>query len=419
MGSRVLVVGSGGREHALAWRLARDSAVDAVLVAPGNGGTAGGKISNTPSGTPQQFAALARERGVGLTVIGGEAPLAAGIADEFAEQGLALLGPTRAAARLESSKSYAKKFMRRHGIPTADAEAFADLQPAVDHLARMQPPYVIKADGLAAGKGVSIVHDRKEAERTVAAMLAGRFGDASRTILLEQYLTGREATLIALCYGESIRLLGTSQDYKRIGDGDTGPNTGGMGAASPAPFAAGLDAARLADRTIAPAIEGLRAEGESYCGFLYAGLMIGSDGEVNVLEYNCRLGDPEAQVLLPLWDGSMHDACMEAVSGRQESGPLPWRDGCVAGVVLASPGYPGEPATGIALDVPACDPEECIVFHAATEHGPGGSLRTCGGRVLCATGLGEDLASARGRAYGMASRIGFPGAQMRSDIAAC
>ena len=417
MGKRVLVVGGGGREHALAWRLARDDQVDEVLVAPGNGGTGTGKISSVKAGGIEELAALARERRVGLTVVGPEALLAEGIADAFGREGLPLLGPGREAARIESSKAHAKEFMRRHGIATAAGRTCTTHDEAAGCLDEFSPPYVIKADGLAAGKGVVIAGDRSEAERAVKSMLAGLHGDASRTIVIEEHLAGIEMSLIALCDGSRYAVLGTSQDHKRLGDGDAGPNTGGMGAVSPAPFAADLDVADLARRTIEPVVRGLADERIIYRGFLYAGLMLGADGSVRVLEYNCRLGDPEAQVLLPLWEGDCLAALAAAAAGELAGADLPWSDRAAVGVVMAAPGYPVRPETGIELAVP--DPDDgCVVFHAGTRRDGDGNLFSSGGRVLNVIGIDSDIASARRRAYAMVDRIGFAGAQIRRDIAA-
>ena len=417
MGRRALVIGGGGREHALAWRLARDEQVEQVLVAPGNGGTRGGKIESVAAAGIQDLVALARERKVDLAVVGPEALLAEGIADAFAAARLPLLGPCREAARLEASKAHAKEFMRRHKIATARSRTCSRNDEALACLDEFSAPYVIKADGLAAGKGVVIADDRREAGRVINSMLAGLHGSASRTIVIEEHLAGVEMSLIALCDGKDYAVLGSSQDYKRLGDGDLGPNTGGMGAVSPAPVASGLDIAELARQTIEPVVRGMAAAKSPYRGFLYAGLMLAADGSARVLEYNCRLGDPEAQVLLPLWEGDCFAALAAAAAGRLADSVLPWSDRAAVGVVMAAPGYPVRPETGIELAIPAPG-DGCMIFHAGTGCDEKGNLFSSGGRVLSVVGTDADIASARRRAYAMVDRIGFVGAQIRQDIAA-
>ena len=411
------MIGGGGREHALAWRLAGDDQVEKVLIAPGNGGTAGGKIENVAATDIKALVALARQHQVDLAVVGPEALLAAGIADAFAAEGLPLLGPSQAAARLEASKAHAKQFMNRHQIATARSHTCSSVDEAMGCLDDFAAPYVIKADGLAAGKGVVIAGDRQEAEQVINSMLAGLHGSASHTIVIEEHLVGVEMSLIALCDGKRYAVLGTSQDHKRLGDGDTGPNTGGMGAVSPAPSGSGLDVAALAAATIEPVVRGMAEAKTPYRGFLYAGLMIAADGSARVLEYNCRLGDPEAQVLLPLWEGDCFAALAAAAAGRLADSELAWSSKAAVGVVMAAPGYPVRPETGIEIAAPQPD-AGCMIFHAGTRRDEEGNLFSSGGRVLNVVATATDIATARHSAYAQVAKIGFSRAQFRKDIAA-
>lgn len=419
---KVLVVGGGGREHALAWKLAQSPLAEEVLVAPGNAGTAAEPgVRNLPVAADDLDALLEAARGAraGLTVVGPETPLAAGLADRFEAAGLRVFGPTAAAARLESSKGYCKDFLRRHGIPTAAYRRVDSLAAAERHLrGRADGPVVVKADGLAAGKGVVVAADRAEALAAAAEMLSGdRLGAAGRTLVLEDFLAGEEASFICMADGEELLPLAGSRDHKARDDGGRGPNTGGMGAYSPTPL---LDAAlerRVLEEIVRPTLRGLAAEGVRYRGFLYAGLMLDAAGEPKVLEYNCRLGDPEAQPVLLRLRSDLLAACLAAGDGRLGEVALDWDPRPALGVVLAARGYPGTPETGApiaGLEAAAAEPD-VKVFHAGTAR-RGDSAVTAGGRVLCACALGADLGAARARAYRAAARIGFAGKFCRRDI---
>ena len=419
---KVLVVGGGGREHALAWKLAQSPLAEEVLVAPGNAGTeAEPGVRNLPVAADDLDALLeaARSEQIGLTVVGPETPLAAGLADRFEAAGLRVFGPTAAAARLESSKGYCKDFLRRHGIPTAAYRRVDSLAAAERHLhGRADGPVVVKADGLAAGKGVVVAADRAEALAAAAEMLSGgRLGAAGRTLVLEDFLAGEEASFICMADGEELLPLAGSRDHKARDDGGRGPNTGGMGAYSPTPL---LDAAlerRVLEEIVRPTLRGLAAEGVRYRGFLYAGLMIDAAGDPKVLEYNCRLGDPETQPVLLRLRSDLLAACLAACDGRLGGVALDWDPRPALGVVLAARGYPGTPATGApiaGLKAAAAEPD-VKVFHAGTAQ-RGDSVTTAGGRVLCACALGADLGAARARAYRAAERIGFDGKFCRRDI---
>ena len=421
---KALVVGGGGREHALAWKLAQSPLAAEVLVAPGNAGTAAEPgVRNLPVAADDLDGLLAAARGeqVGLTVVGPEAPLAAGLADRFEAAGLPVFGPSAAAARLESSKGYCKDFLRRHGIPTAAYRRVDSPAAAARCLReRADGPVVVKADGLAAGKGVVVAADRAEALAAADAMLAGgRLGAAGRTLVIEDFLAGEEASFICMADGEEALPLAGSRDHKARDDGGRGPNTGGMGAYSPTPL---LDAAlerRALEEIVRPTLRGLAAEGVRYRGFLYAGLMIDAAGAPKVLEYNCRLGDPEAQPVLLRLRSDLLAACLAAAGGRLGEIALDWDPRPALGVVLAARGYPGAPATGApiaGLAAAAAEPD-VKVFHAGTAR-RGGAAATAGGRVLCACALGADLAAARARAYRAADRIEFEGKFCRRDIGA-
>ena len=419
---KVLVVGGGGREHALAWKLAQSPLAEEVLVAPGNAGTeAEPGVRNLPVAADDLDALLAAANGeqAGLTVVGPETPLAAGLADRFEAAGLRVFGPTAAAARLESSKGYCKDFLRRHGIPTAAYRRVDSLAAAERHLnGRADGPVVVKADGLAAGKGVVVAADRAEALAAAAEMLSGgRLGAAGQTLVLEDFLAGEEASFICMADGEELLPLAGSRDHKARDDGGRGPNTGGMGAYSPTPL---LDAAlerRVLEEIVRPTLRGLAAEGVRYRGFLYAGLMIDTAGEPKVLEYNCRLGDPETQPVLLRLRSDLLAACLAAGDGRLGGVALDWDPRPALGVVLAARGYPGTPETGMpiaGLEAAAAEPD-VKVFHAGTAR-RGDSVAVAGGRVLCACALGADLGAARARAYRAAERIGFDGKFCRRDI---
>ncbi|MGF1526414.1 MAG: phosphoribosylamine--glycine ligase [Candidatus Competibacterales bacterium] len=416
----VLIVGGGGREHALAWHIARSPQVARVFVAPGNAGTAlEPKVTNIAIGADaiDELVAFARQRGVGLTVVGPEGPLVAGIVDAFAAEKLPCLGPNRSAARLEGSKAFAKGFLARHGIPTATFATFDDPAAARDYLASRPLPIVVKADGLAAGKGVIIAHSRAEALEAVEAMVVGgAFGGAGRRVVIEDFREGEEASFMVLCDGRHALPLASSQDHKARDDGDRGPNTGGMGAYSPAPVVEGLEQ-RIMDTIVHPTLAGLAAEGITYRGFLYAGLMIDAKGDPKVLEYNCRLGDPETQPLMLRLQSDLVELARRALAGDLAGLAVHWDPRSALGVVLAAEGYPEAPVTGAPIGhfpPPNADPD-LVVFHAGTRN-HGDAIVTSGGRILCVTAKGTDLEGARERAYAALATIHCPGSFHRRDI---
>ncbi|GIX31482.1 MAG: phosphoribosylamine--glycine ligase [Porticoccaceae bacterium] len=417
----VLIIGSGGREHALAWKAAQSPRVERVYVAPGNGGTAlEPGVENVPI-APDDFPALirfARDRSVDLTIVGPEQPLVAGIADAFADAGLALFGPSAAAARLEGSKAFTKAFLARHGVPTAAYATFADLEEALAYLEGCEPPIVVKADGLAAGKGVVVAQSLEEAAAAVREMLTGQaFGEAGRRVVVEEFLPGEEASFIALVDGETVLPLASSQDHKRLGDGDTGPNTGGMGAYSPAPVVTAEVHHRILEEIVRPTVRALVREGTPYRGFLYAGLMIGPDGAPRVIEYNCRLGDPEAQPILMRLRSDLVELVLAALEGRLAEVEADWDPRAALGVVLAAEGYPGRYRSGDLIHgLPSENLPDVKVFHAGTRLTEEGRLVTAGGRVLCVTALGETVTAAQKRAYHVAAGISWPGCYHRRDI---
>jgi phosphoribosylamine--glycine ligase len=416
---KVLVVGGGGREHALAWKLAQSPRVAEVLVAPGNAGTDRESKCRNVAIAGTDIAALvnlARTEGVGLTIIGPEGPLVAGIVDAFEAAGLPCFGPRKLAARLEGSKQFTKEFLVRHGIPTAGYAAFtqATFDPAM--IRRQRPPIVVKADGLAAGKGVIIAASADEAIRAAEGMFAGDFGEAGRVVVVEEFLEGEEASFIVMADGAHVLPLATSQDHKRLKDGDAGPNTGGMGAYSPAPVVTPALHARIMREVITPTLRGLAAEGMPYTGFLYAGIMIAKDGTPNVLEFNCRFGDPETQPVLSRLTSDLVPLLQAALAGRLHEVQADWDPRAALGVVLAAGGYPDDPRTGDAitgLEDAASLPGK--VFHAATR-ADGERILTAGGRVLCAVGLGDGVAAAQRAAYALVDRIRWDGMQCRRDI---
>jgi phosphoribosylamine--glycine ligase len=414
-----MVIGGGGREHALAWKLAQSPRVSEVIVAPGNAGTAlEPKCRNQPVAATDVagLVALARSESVALTVVGPEAPLVAGVVDAFEAAGLACFGPRRAAARLEGSKKFSKEFLARHGIPSARFAAFTRETFDPDAVRAQRPPIVVKADGLAAGKGVIIAGSADEAIRAAMDMFAGAFGDAGNVILVEEFLEGEEASFIVMADGRHALPLATSQDHKRLGDGDAGPNTGGMGAYSPAPVVTPALHARVMREVIAPTLAGLAAEGMPYTGFLYAGLMIARDGTPNVLEFNCRFGDPETQPVLSRLRSDLVTLCEAALAGRLDTVEAEWDPRAALGVVLAAAGYPEESRTGDeirGLAEAAQLPGK--LFHAATR-AIDGRVVTAGGRVLCAVGLGDGIAAAREAAYALVDRVRWDGMQYRRDI---
>ncbi len=417
---KVLVIGSGGREHALAWKCAQSPDVEKVYVAPGNGGTGTeSKLENVPIGV-MDFAALAdfaRERDVALTVVGPEAPLVDGVTDYFQQQGLACFGPVAKASRLEGSKSFSKDFMRRHGVPTAAYEVFTEAAPAAEFVREHGAPIVVKADGLAAGKGVTVAQTEEEAITTIEDMLSGnRFGEAGHRVVVEEFLAGEEASFIVMSDGTNVLPMATSQDHKARDDGDKGPNTGGMGAYSPAPVVTDEVHERIMDQVIRPTIAGMAADGHPYVGFLYAGLMISPDGEVNVVEFNCRFGDPEAQPIMMRLQSDLAELCIAALSGDLDKVTTQWDPRSCLGVVLAAGGYPGNYAKGAAISGLDSDPGAGRkVFHAGTSR-KNGAILTNGGRVLCAAALGADIAAAQKAAYELTRSIHWDGVQFRGDI---
>ena len=421
---KVLVVGGGGREHALAWKLAQSARVSQVLVAPGNGGTAREPgVRNVPLTDLQALADFAHAELVALTVVGPEAPLAAGIVDLFRSRGLRIFGPTRAAAQLESSKAFAKDFMRRHGIPTAAYATFTDAASAHAHVSQHGAPIVVKADGLAAGKGVVVAMTAQEAHAAIDEMLGGhtlgvRHNSSGAAVVLEEFMAGEEASFIVACDGTHVVALATSQDHKRIFDGDQGPNTGGMGAYSPAPVVTPDVHARVMREIITPTVAGLRADGTPFTGFLYAGLMIDAQGRPRTVEFNARLGDPEAQVLLMRLKSDLLELLLHATDGTLDQVELQWDRRFALGVVMAAEGYPMAPRAGDLIQglSAAASLADAHVFHAGTTPGPDGLVRTSGGRVLCVTALGDSARIAQQRAYEALAPIRFEGAQWRTDI---
>src|SRR3954465_803771 len=414
---KLLVIGSGGREHALAWKLASSPRVQKVYVAPGNGGTATETgVENVPlSGTPELIDFCRREH-IHLTVVGPEAPLAEGVVDAFRDAGLRIFGPTRASAQLESSKDFAKRFMVRHRLPTARHKTFEDAKAAKAYVAEQGAPIVVKADGLAAGKGVVVAQTKEEADAAIDAMLGERrFGSAGSRVVIEEFLAGEEASFIVMCDGTHVLPLATSQDHKRLRDGDEGPNTGGMGAYSPAPIVTPKVHARVMREIIQPAVQGMAADGQPYTGFLYAGLMIDAAGNPKTLEFNCRLGDPETQPILMRLKSDLLELVEQALAGSLDRVEAQWDRRCALGVVLAAAGYPDEPRRGERIDGIPAPSDDCRVFHAGTRLDKG-ALVTSGGRVLCVTALADSLRVARSRAYEVIDRIRFDGMHYRRDI---
>lgn len=418
---KVLVIGGGGREHALAWKLAQSERVQRVYVAPGNGGTAlDARLQNVNLSQPEALADFAEAEKIGLTVVGPEAPLAAGVVDVFRARGLRIFGPTKAAAQLESSKAYAKDFMRRHGIPTAAYETFSDAQAAHAYVDRLGAPIVIKADGLAAGKGVVVAMTLQEAHEAVDWMLLDnklgvQHNEGGARVVIEEFLQGEEASFIVLCDGKHVVPLATSQDHKRLLDGDQGPNTGGMGAYSPAPVVTPNVHARVMQEIILPTIAGMAKDGIPYTGFLYAGLMIDHEGHPKTLEFNCRMGDPETQPIMMRLKSDLLDVLLHATDGTLDQVELQWDRRVALGVVLAAHGYPLQPRKGDAITGLPAEAPDAMVFHAGTVL-DGAQLRTAGGRVLCVTALGDSVRTAHQRAYQYAQGIHFEGMQFRSDI---
>lgn len=416
----VLVIGNGGREHALAWKAAQSPKVNKVFVAPGNAGTAlEPALENVAIGVEDIAAlvAFAKEKSIGLTIVGPEAPLVIGVVDAFREAGLPIFGPTAAAAQLEGSKAFTKDFLARHQIPTAEYQNFTEIEPALAYVREKGAPIVVKADGLAAGKGVIVAMTLEEAENAIRDMLAGNaFGDAGSRVVIEEFLDGEEASFIVMVDGENILPMATSQDHKRVGNGDTGPNTGGMGAYSPAPVVTPQIHDRVMNEVILPTVRGMAAEGNPYTGFLYAGLMVMADGTPKVIEYNCRFGDPETQPIMLRMQSDLVELCEAAVAGKLDTVESKWDPRASIGVVLAAGGYPASYNKGDVISgLPTAELDAAKVFHAGTAE-KDGKVVTAGGRVLCATALGNTVSEAQKRAYELASQISWDGMFHRDDI---
>lgn len=416
---KILLIGSGGREHALAWKMARSPRVQKVFVAPGNGGTANQKhegIENLPISDLQELADFAKREQIALTVVGPEAPLAAGIVDVFRNQGLRIFGPTQLAAQLESSKDFSKAFMKRHGIPTADYQTFSNASEAHNYIDQKGAPIVIKADGLAAGKGVVVAMSLPEAHMAVNMMLSdNKLGNAGARVVIEEFLIGEEASFIVLVDSKNVVPLATSQDHKRLHDGDQGPNTGGMGAYSPAPVVTPEIHARAMREVIMPTVLGMKADGIPYTGFLYAGLMISPDGRIKTLEFNCRMGDPETQPIMARLESDLVNALDKAIDGKLDEVELKWDRRIALGVVLAAHQYPDTPRSGDRISGIPAPTNDQIVFHAGTKLHDG-NLLTSGGRVLCVVGLADTVKAAQQKAYSAVEKIHFDGMQYRKDI---
>lgn len=417
----VLVIGSGGREHALAWKAAQNPNVETVYVAPGNAGTA------TEAGLEniaidvmdfEKLAAFAKDNNCGLTIVGPEAPLVDGVVDYFAEQGLRAFGPSKGAAQLEGSKAFTKDFLARHKIPTAEYQNFTEVEPALAYLQEKGAPIVVKADGLAAGKGVIVAETLEQAEEAVKDMLSGNaFGDAGCRVVIEEFLDGEEASFIVMVDGKHVVPMATSQDHKRVGDKDTGPNTGGMGAYSPAPVVTAEIHDRIMSEVIMPTVNGMAAEGNDYTGFLYAGLMIDAEGTPKVIEYNCRFGDPETQPIMLRMKSDMVELCEAAIDGQLAGKTTEWDERCAVGVVLAAGGYPASYNKDDAISgLPEAEVEGEKVFHAGTAL-KDGQVVTNGGRVLCATALGNSVTEAQQKAYELTRKIDWKDVYFRNDIA--
>ena len=414
---KLLVIGGGGREHAMAWKLAQSPRVQKVFVAQGNGGTATENgLDNVAITAIADLLAFAKKESIYLTVVGPEAPLADGVVDAFVEAGLRIFGPRQAAAQLEASKDFAKAFMLRHGIPTASYATFTAAGKAKAYIDKQGAPIVIKADGLAAGKGVVVATTREEAHAAIDAMLGEKkLGAAGERVVIEEFLQGEEASFIVMSDGVNVLPLATSQDHKRLRDGDQGPNTGGMGAYSPAPIVTPELHARVMREIIAPAIQGMAKDGTPYVGFLYAGLMIDSSGTPKTLEFNCRLGDPETQPILVRLKSDLFALIDHALAGTLDRVKADWDRRSALGVVLAAHGYPDEPRKGDRIEGLPRPTDDCRVFHAGTRK-DGKTILTNGGRVLCVTALGDSVKMARGRAYEAIDQIRFAGMQYRKDI---
>ncbi|EGQ9321667.1 phosphoribosylamine--glycine ligase [Vibrio cholerae] len=417
---QVLIIGSGGREHALAWKVAQNPQVNTIYVAPGNAGTAlEHKVQNVNIGITDipALVAFAQDKAIELTIVGPEAPLVIGVVDAFRAAGLPIFGPTQGAAQLEGSKAFTKDFLARHNIPTAAYANFTEIEPALAYVREKGAPIVVKADGLAAGKGVIVAMTLQEAEDAIQDMLAGNaFGSAGSRVVVEEFLDGEEASFIVMVDGENVLPMATSQDHKRVGDADTGPNTGGMGAYSPAPVVTQDVHDRVMREVIYPTVRGMAAEGNTYTGFLYAGLMIDSTGAPKVIEYNCRFGDPETQPIMMRLQSDLVELCQAAIAGKLDQVESKWDPRASIGVVLAAGGYPGDYTKGEVISgLPTQESAGQKVFHAGTET-QGDQVVTNGGRVLCATALGNTVLEAQQRAYQLADQIHWNGMFCRRDI---
>ncbi len=414
---KILVVGSGGREHALAWKLAQSDRAQTIYVAPGNGGTAlDARFKNVAISDPQALADFVEQEQIGLTVVGPEAPLAAGIVNVFRARGLKIFGPSKEAAQLESSKDFAKAFMQRHHIPTAEYQTFSDVAAAHAYIDAKGAPIVIKADGLAAGKGVVVAMDLAEAHAAIDMMLSdNKLGDAGARVVIEEFLAGEEASFIVMVDGKNVLALATSQDHKRLLDNDQGPNTGGMGAYSPAPIVTPQLHARVMREVILPTVQGMARDGIVFTGFLYAGLMIDDQGNPKVLEFNCRMGDPETQPIMARLKTDLLMVMEHAVNGSLDSVELEWDRRTAMGVVMAAAGYPDAPRKGDVITGIPAETSETVVFHAGTQL-QDKTLSVTGGRVLCVVGLGDTVKLAQKHAYDVVEKIHFDGMQYRRDI---
>ncbi|RQW28328.1 phosphoribosylamine--glycine ligase [Rhodobacteraceae bacterium CH30] len=414
----ILVIGSGGREHALAWRIAQSPRAAKVFVAPGNAGTAlDARLSNVAISDIAELVAFAKAENIALTVVGPEAPLAAGVVDAFRAAGLRIFGPTQYCAQLESSKDFAKAFMQRHGIPTAGYQTFTDAAAARAYVTERGAPIVIKADGLAAGKGVVVAMTLEEAYAAIDDMLLGnKMGSAGARVVIEDFLEGEEASFIVMVDGEHVLAMATSQDHKRLLDGDQGPNTGGMGAYSPAPVVTPEVHERAMREIILPTVAGMKKDGHAYTGFLYAGLMIDKAGQPFTIEFNCRFGDPETQPIMARMKSDFTELLDAGIDGKLDQVTAEWDSRVALGVVLAAAGYPDAPQKGAVISgIPAATADG-MVFHAGTAQNADGAAVVSGGRVLCAVGLGDTVADAQARAYAVADQISFDGCQLRRDI---
>ncbi|MBO7912323.1 phosphoribosylamine--glycine ligase [Vibrio sp. G41H] len=416
----VLIIGAGGREHALGWKAAQNPNVETVFIAPGNAGTAlEPKLENVNIGVEDiaGLVAFAQDKKIELTIVGPEAPLVIGVVDAFREVGLPIFGPTQAAAQLEGSKAFTKDFLARHDIPTGYYSNFTEIKPAIAYVREQGAPIVVKADGLAAGKGVIVAMTLEEAEDAIKDMLAGNaFGEAGSRVVIEEFLEGEEASFIVMVDGSSVLPMATSQDHKRVGDKDTGPNTGGMGAYSPAPVVTPEIHNRILEEVIYPTVRGMDAEGAPYTGFLYAGLMIDADGTPKVIEYNCRFGDPETQPIMMRMESDLVELCLMAIDEKLDEAESKWDPRASIGVVLAAGGYPADYAKGDVISLPTSEVEGQKVFHAGTTNNEAGDVVTNGGRVLCATALGNTVSEAQERAYALTKQVSWNGMFHRNDI---